>query len=218
MLVQPVSQVISNSNHDAIAPEISCLATQIPNTIATSILGDQGQLGVGVHAAQGSQVASSNQQGTTNAGNHTPSTDGVEASWSSIMGRQAMSKKNLPFYVPTIVEGATIRIDVENDEKETDKEEQTRSEVNKSLDKEQIKGKGIEIQVDCQGEGKSGKKRDGFMKDARQAIGAHGTGRGTTRVSNANKKINAGQVKNGGKGNHITGITYAGNGGHTKGR
>ncbi|KAF5198542.1 hypothetical protein FRX31_011872 [Thalictrum thalictroides] len=176
-----------------------------------------------------------------------------------------------------------IRIDVENDEKETDKEEQTRSEVIKSQDKgddmqtnvkgdgefgveklgckevwetpnkkhttraltiadcrnkgvtsqeqegtpmdetrqvtiEQIKGKGIEIQADSQGEGKSGKKRDGFMKDARQAIGAHGTGRGTTSLSNANKKINAGQVKNGGKGTHITGITNAGNGGHTKGR
>ncbi|KAF5180134.1 hypothetical protein FRX31_030279, partial [Thalictrum thalictroides] len=89
MLVQPISQVFNNSNHDAIALEISCLATQIPNTIATSILGDQGQLGVGVHAAQGSQVASSNQQVTTNAGNHTPSIDGVKATWSSIMGRQA---------------------------------------------------------------------------------------------------------------------------------
>ncbi|KAF5191870.1 hypothetical protein FRX31_018543, partial [Thalictrum thalictroides] len=189
-------------NQVGFAPEISCLATQIPTTIATSILGDLGQLGVGVHAAQGSQVASSNQQ------------------------------------------GAIIRIDVENEEKETDKEEQTRSEVIKSLDKgddmqtnvkgaeefgveklgskevtvEQIKGKGIEIQADCQGEGKSGKNRDGFMKDARQAIGAHSTGRGTTSLSNANKKINAGQVKKGGKGTHITGITNAGNGGHTKGR
>ncbi|KAF5202668.1 hypothetical protein FRX31_007745, partial [Thalictrum thalictroides] len=182
--------------------------------------------------------------------------------------------------------GAIIRIDVENEEKETDKEEQTISEVIKSLDKgddmqtnvkgagefgveklgskevwetpnkkhtaraltiadcrnkgvtivtsrehegtpmdetrqvtiEQIKGKGIEIQADCQGEGKSGKKRDGFMKDARQAMGAHGTGGGSTSLPNANKKINAGQVKNGGKGTHITGITNAGNGGNTKGR
>ncbi|KAF5203751.1 hypothetical protein FRX31_006662, partial [Thalictrum thalictroides] len=155
--------------------------------------------------------------------------------------------------------GARIRINVENEEKETDKEEQTRNEVIKSLDKgddmqtnvkgagefgveklgskevwetrnkkdtaraltvancrnkgvtivtgreqegtpmdenrqvtiEQIKGKGIKIEAHCQGEGKSGKKRDGFMKDARQAIGEHGTGRGTTSISNANKKINA---------------------------
>ncbi|KAF5202002.1 hypothetical protein FRX31_008411 [Thalictrum thalictroides] len=119
-----------------------------------------------------------------------------------------------------------IRIDVENEEKETDKEEQTRSEVIKSLDKgddmqTNVKGAGefgVEKLGSKEGEGKSRKNRDGFMKDARQAIGAHGTSRGTTSVSNANKKINAGQVKNGGKGTHITGITCAGNGGHTKDR
>ncbi|KAF5174972.1 hypothetical protein FRX31_035441 [Thalictrum thalictroides] len=189
MLVQPMSQVISNSNHDAIAPEISCLATQIPNTITTSILGDQGQLGVGVHAAQGSQ---------------------------------AVSKKNLPFYAPTIVEGKPIvhvqsnqffhlpnrfenliigrfvgrklpfgfvretftrtwklkenfilktygetmfsfqfkseedrKIDVENEEKETDKDEQTRSEVIKSLDK------GDDMQTNVKGAGEFGVEKLG---------------------------------------------------------
>ncbi|KAF5203375.1 hypothetical protein FRX31_007038, partial [Thalictrum thalictroides] len=111
MLVQPVSQVISNSNQVTIAPEISCSETQIPNIsldcIATSIPRNQGQLGVVVPAAH----AHDNQQGTINvsqgevpAPNHT--TDGVK--WSSILGRQAVSKNYLPFYAPTIVEGKPI--------------------------------------------------------------------------------------------------------------
>ncbi|KAF5187555.1 hypothetical protein FRX31_022859 [Thalictrum thalictroides] len=161
-MLQPVSQVISNSNQTTIAPEISCLETQIPN-------GNQGQKKK--NDGEGSQGYSSNptqtttghesvrvaqnlstvrpelvknQQGTINvfvhdnegevpAENHTSFIDGVKVSFSSILCRQAVSKKNLPFYAPTIAEGEQV-IELEDD----------RPSNNETITRETRNSKGIE--------------------------------------------------------------------------
>ncbi|KAF5182414.1 hypothetical protein FRX31_028000 [Thalictrum thalictroides] len=55
-----------------------------------------------------SKDGSHDNEGEVPAKNHTSSTDGVKVSWSSILSRQAVSKKNLPFYAPTFVEGEQV--------------------------------------------------------------------------------------------------------------
>ncbi|KAF5178666.1 hypothetical protein FRX31_031747 [Thalictrum thalictroides] len=68
-------------------------------------------------------------EGGGNTTNPNVAADGIKESWSSILGRHAVSKKNLPFYAPTIVEGAMISIDVEEDEMGDDKKEETINEA-----------------------------------------------------------------------------------------
>ncbi|KAF5207260.1 hypothetical protein FRX31_003154 [Thalictrum thalictroides] len=66
---------------------------------------------LGFHCGNPNDMAGSSKgschanEGGGNTTNPNAAADGIKESWSSILGRHAMSKKNLPFYAPTIVEG-----------------------------------------------------------------------------------------------------------------
>ncbi|KAF5177959.1 hypothetical protein FRX31_032454, partial [Thalictrum thalictroides] len=69
---------------------------------------------LGFHGGNHNDMAGSSKgsghanEGGGNTTNPNVAADGIKESWSSILGRHVVSKKNLPFYAPTIVEGKPI--------------------------------------------------------------------------------------------------------------
>ncbi|KAF5208142.1 hypothetical protein FRX31_002271 [Thalictrum thalictroides] len=162
---QPVSQVISNSNQTTITPEISYLGTQIPSTspdcIAASIKGNQGQLGVGVHATHaredGNQGQKKKNEGEGSQGyssNPTQTTTDHES---------VKVAQNLSVVRPELVNNqlGTINVFVHGNE-------------------DKANGKAIATQGQQQGGGNSN-KIDGFMKDARRSDAPSKDGKGNAK-------------------------------------
>ncbi|KAF5195247.1 hypothetical protein FRX31_015165, partial [Thalictrum thalictroides] len=104
MNLETDSVLISKSKLDQIEQDVDC-SNKRSSLEVTSMQKNGKELGF--HGGNPNDMAGGSGHANEGGGNTTNpnvAADGIKESWSSILGRHAVSKKNLPFYAPTIVE------------------------------------------------------------------------------------------------------------------
>ncbi|KAF5195747.1 hypothetical protein FRX31_014667, partial [Thalictrum thalictroides] len=119
MNLETDSDLILKTKHDWIEKDVDCSNkksslevssmqkngdSNVKDAEGTSLVNDKE---LGFHGGNPNDMAGGSGHANEGGGNTTNpnvAADGIKESWSSILGRHAVSKKNLPFYAPTIVE------------------------------------------------------------------------------------------------------------------